>query len=59
MFKFKGHSDDIVEVNLNDDGYEHYGASEGIFATFNVGGQMRVHALYEGTWSFADGRGLV
>lgn len=55
MITFRGHSDDIVMIEGNGKGEdEFYGPHDKeIFATFIVGGQMRIHAIYHGTWCFA------
>jgi len=54
---FYGSSDDLIEIggvkgadefNIIEDGPH--------IATFNLGGKMRVHAIYDGCWSFAVGQ---
>jgi hypothetical protein len=53
MIKFRGSSDDIVIIDQHGNKDEYYGDGEDVFATFNVGGKMRVHAIYDGCWCFA------
>lgn len=62
LIKFEGHSDDIVYVarlHAGKEDREEYSAYRSgddlIRATFNVGGRLRVYAIYDGCWSFAAG----
>lgn len=54
--KFYGASDDLVEVEgvKGGDEFNVYGDGPHM-ALFNLGGKMRVHAIYDGCWSFAVG----
>lgn len=56
---FYGASDDLIEVEGVKGGDE-FGAyrSDGsrYHGSFNLGGLMRVHAIYDGCWSFAVGQ---
>ena len=52
--KFYGASDDLIEVEgvKGADEFNVVAAGPHI-ASFNLGGKMRIHALYDGCWSFA------
>lgn len=53
---FKGYSDDIVYVEGVPGSDEFYGGRGDIFTTFLLagpGGSVKVHAIYDGCWSFA------
>jgi len=52
--KFYGASDDLIEVEGIKGGNEFNVIADGPhMASFNLGGKMRVHAIYDGCWSFA------
>lgn len=56
---FYGASDDLVEVEgvLGGDEFGVYQSGNGRYhGSFLLGGEMRVHAIYDGTWSFAVGQ---
>ena len=54
---FYGSSDDLIEIEGVMGGDEFNIIKDGPYiATFNLGGKMRVHALYDGCWSFAIGQ---
>jgi len=56
---FYGASDDLIEVEGvkgADEFGAYVGGAAGIHATFNVGGKLRVHAIYDGCWCFAVGQ---
>lgn len=55
---FYGASDDLIEVEGVKGGDE-FSASAGdglVQAKFNLGGKMRVYAIYDGCWMFAVGQ---
>jgi hypothetical protein len=55
---FYGSSDDLIEVEGVKGGDE-FGAYSGagiLHGMFNVGGKMRVYAIYDGCWMFAVGQ---
>jgi hypothetical protein len=54
---FYGSSDDLVEV-AGVSGADEFNVNSDLTPaiTFNLGGQMRVHAFYDGCWSFAVGQ---
>jgi hypothetical protein len=54
---FAGSSDDLIQVEGCPGGDEFgiYGKGPHV-ATFNLGGRVRVHAIYDGCWSFAAGQ---
>lgn len=54
---FYGASDDLIEIEGVKGGDE-FGifAKEKYVAAFNLGGKMRVHAIYDGCWCFAVGQ---
>lgn len=54
--KFYGASDDLIEVEgiRGADEFNVYGDGPHM-ARFNLGGMMRIHAIYDGCWSFAVG----
>lgn len=55
---FYGSSDDLIEVE-GVKGADEFGVyvSDGRYhGSFNLGGQMRIHAIYDGCWSFAVGQ---
>ena len=57
--KFWGSSDDLIEIEGVKGGDEFNGLTkdeELIAGTFNLGGKIRVRALYDGCWSFAVGQ---
>ena len=63
MFKiktvvFRGGSDDIIDVTGCHGADEFYSsdADGPVRAKFNLGGQVRIYALYDGCWSFAVGQ---
>lgn len=53
---FYGHSDDLIEVE-GVKGADEFGAYQSgdsrYHGSFNLGGHMRIHAIYDGCWSFA------
>lgn len=56
---FSGASDDLIEIEGVKGGDEYSGMTgrdEIVAGTFNVGGKLRVRALYDGCWSFAVGQ---
>lgn len=55
--KFYGASDDLIEVEGIKGENEFTASADGpLAASFNLGGKMRVHAFYDGCWSFAVGQ---
>ena len=63
MFKiktvvFRGSSDDIIDVTgcHGADEFHANHADGPVMAKFNLGGQIRIFALYDGCWSFAVGQ---
>jgi hypothetical protein len=56
---FEGGSDDLIEIEGVKGGDE-FGAlskdEEFIAGTFNLGGKLRIRALYDGCWSFSVGQ---
>lgn len=57
MVKFTGHSDDIINVEgrVFDEFYVK-DLGEISYGVIDIGGKMRVHAIYDGCWSFAVGQ---
>lgn len=55
---FYGASDDLIEVTgvKGGDEFNAYGSKDGIHAKFNLGGKMRIYAIYDGCWMFAIGQ---
>jgi hypothetical protein len=56
---FYGSSDDLIEVSGIKGAKEFYadGTDDSrIAGAFNLGGKMRVYAIYDGCWSFAVGQ---
>lgn len=54
---FSGASDDLIEIEGVKGADEFNVIADGPYiAAFNLGGQMRVHAIYDGCWSFAVGQ---
>ncbi len=56
---FYGASDDLIEVDgvKGADEFCNDGATDGIIAAkFNLGGKLRVYAIYDGCWMFAVGQ---
>jgi hypothetical protein len=55
--KFYGASDDLIEVEGVKGADEFTALADGPFAAvFNLGGKMRVYAIYDGCWMFAVGQ---
>jgi hypothetical protein len=56
---FYGSSDDLIEVDgvKGGDEFNAYTPGDNCYAgSFNLGGKMRIHAIYDGCWSFAVGQ---
>jgi hypothetical protein len=54
---FYGSSDDLIEIGGVKGADEFNIIEDGPYiATFNLGGKMRIHCLYDGCWSFAVGQ---
>lgn len=53
-----GASDDLIEASGVFGAREFYatGTDGTYMGSFNLGGKMRIHALYDGCWSFAVGQ---
>jgi hypothetical protein len=57
--KFYGASDDLIEIEgvKGADEFNVYNRDENLHhGSFNLGGKMRIHAIYDGCWSFAIGQ---
>lgn len=54
----EGSSDDLVNISgvKGGDEFGCYTSDGRYHGSFNLGGQMRIHAIYDGTWSFAIGQ---
>ena len=54
---FYGASDDLIEIAGVPGADEFNICKDGPYiATFNLGGKVRIHAFYDGCWSFAVGQ---
>ena len=58
--QFYGSSDDLIEISGVKGGDEYTISSDETngktITSFNLGGQMRIHVIYDGCWSFAVGQ---
>lgn len=56
-FSMYGASDDLIEASGVRGAKEFYSLEDGTYhGSFNLGGKMRIHAIYDGCWSFAVGQ---
>jgi hypothetical protein len=55
---FYGASDDLIEVKgvKGEDEFGAYNGDDLIHGVFNLGGKMRIYAIYDGCWMFAVGQ---